>query len=127
VVIVASDHGEMLGDHADWGKTMPWQGSASVPLIVSAPALGVKAATVVQGTPFATMDIAGIKLERKYDLSAPKGVNGRNSDNTRIQALMGWQPGISLRRGLEQTYAWIEAEYLARQAAPAGSAKKRHA
>ena len=63
VVIVASDHGEMLGDHADWGKTMPWQGSASVPLIVSAPALGVKAATVVQGTPFATMDIAGTVLE----------------------------------------------------------------
>jgi hypothetical protein len=63
VVIVASDHGEMLGDHSDWGKTMPWQGSASVPLIVSAPALGVKAATVVQGTPFATMDIAGTVLE----------------------------------------------------------------
>ena len=63
IVIVASDHGEMLGDHGDWGKTMPWQGSASVPLIVSAPALGVKTATVVQGTPFATMDIAGTVLE----------------------------------------------------------------
>jgi arylsulfatase A-like enzyme len=62
VVIVASDHGEMLGDHADWGKTMPWQGSVSVPLIASAPALGVRVATV-QGTPVATMDIAGTLLE----------------------------------------------------------------
>jgi nucleoside-diphosphate-sugar epimerase len=52
-------------------------------------------------------DIAGVKLKRRYNLSAPKGVNGRNSDNTRIQALLGWAPGIRLRQGLERTYAWI--------------------
>jgi len=57
--------------------------------------------------------IAGVKLERRYNLSAPKGVNGRNSDNTRILALMGWEPSIRLREGLQKTYAWIEKEMMA--------------
>jgi nucleoside-diphosphate-sugar epimerase len=52
-------------------------------------------------------DIAGIKLTRRYNLSAPKGVRGRNSDNTKIQELLKWQPSISLRDGLEETYRWI--------------------
>ena len=62
IVIVASDHGEMLGDHDDWGKIMPWQGSISVPLVVSAPALGVPVNTTVS-VPVATMDIAGTVLD----------------------------------------------------------------
>ncbi len=52
-------------------------------------------------------DIAGIKLNRKYKLDAPKGVNGRNSDNTLIQEELGWEPSIRLRDGMEKTYAWI--------------------
>jgi nucleoside-diphosphate-sugar epimerase len=52
-------------------------------------------------------EIAGVKLERTYNLSAPKGVNGRNSDNTLITERLGWAPHISLRNGLEQTYRWI--------------------
>jgi nucleoside-diphosphate-sugar epimerase len=52
-------------------------------------------------------EIAGVKLKRTYNLKAPKGVNGRNSDNTRTQAVLGWQPSISLRDGLEKTYRWI--------------------
>ena len=52
-------------------------------------------------------DIAGIKLQRSYNLSAPKGVNGRNSDNTLIRQYLGWEPGIRLRDGLEKTYQWI--------------------
>jgi nucleoside-diphosphate-sugar epimerase len=52
-------------------------------------------------------DIAGIKLKRSYDLHAPKGVNGRNSDNRRIKAVLGWAPDTRLRDGLERTYAWI--------------------
>jgi len=60
-------------------------------------------------------DIAGIKLHRKYDLSAPKGVTGRNSDNTLIQKYLGWEPHIPLRTGLEKTYAWIYDQYLARE------------
>jgi nucleoside-diphosphate-sugar epimerase len=51
--------------------------------------------------------IAGIRLKRRYDLSAPKGVKGRNSDNTRIRALLDWAPGTRLRDGLERTYAWV--------------------
>jgi nucleoside-diphosphate-sugar epimerase len=57
-------------------------------------------------------EIAGIKLQRNYNLSAPKGVNGRNSDNTRILEQMGWEPSIKLRDGLARTYAWIESEML---------------
>jgi nucleoside-diphosphate-sugar epimerase len=52
-------------------------------------------------------DIAGIKLKREYNLNAPKGVNGRNSDNTLIQKILGWEPSIPLRTGMEKTYAWI--------------------
>jgi GDP-D-mannose 3', 5'-epimerase len=59
--------------------------------------------------------IAGIELKRTYDLSAPKGVNGRNSDNTLIRQYLGWEPSIPLRIGLEKTYAWIYDEYLLRE------------
>jgi GDP-D-mannose 3',5'-epimerase len=55
-------------------------------------------------------DIAGIKLNRTYNLNAPKGVNGRNSDNTMIMDKLGWEPSIRLRDGLEKTYRWIEHE-----------------
>ena len=52
-------------------------------------------------------DIAGVKLNRQYKLDAPKGVSGRNSDNTKIKAMLGWAPSIPLRAGMEQTYRWI--------------------
>jgi nucleoside-diphosphate-sugar epimerase len=58
-------------------------------------------------------EIAGIKLERKYNLGAPKGVNGRNSDNTKIKQYLGWEPSIRLKEGLAKTYAWIESEMMA--------------
>jgi nucleoside-diphosphate-sugar epimerase len=58
-------------------------------------------------------EIAGIKLKRNYNLSAPRGVNGRNSDNTLIQEKLNWAPSIRLREGLALTYAWIENEMLA--------------
>ena len=52
-------------------------------------------------------EIAGIKLQRNYKLDAPKGVRGRNSDNTKIQALLGWQPSIPLAEGMRKTYEWV--------------------
>src|SRR5438876_215870 len=52
-------------------------------------------------------DIAGLKLKRRYNLSAPKGVNGRNSDNTLIRTIYNWEPSTGLRDGLERTYSWI--------------------
>ncbi len=51
--------------------------------------------------------IAGIKVKRSYQLDAPKGVRGRNSDNTLIQKLLGWEPTTSLKSGLEKTYSWV--------------------
>jgi len=57
-------------------------------------------------------DLAGVKLKRIYNLGAPKGVNGRNSDNTLIQKYLGWEPSIKLRDGLARTMAWIEQQML---------------
>ena len=54
--------------------------------------------------------IAGITVERQYDLTKPRGVRGRNSDNTLIKEITGWEPSISLQEGLKKTYAWIETE-----------------
>lgn len=51
--------------------------------------------------------IAGVKLKRTYNLSAPQGVRGRNSDNTRLQEEIGWEPAVSLEEGMEATYRWI--------------------
>jgi nucleoside-diphosphate-sugar epimerase len=53
-------------------------------------------------------EIADVKLERAYDLSAPQGVRGRNSDNTLIRNRLGWEPGIPLADGLATTFAWID-------------------
>jgi nucleoside-diphosphate-sugar epimerase len=55
-------------------------------------------------------EIAGIKLKRTYNLSAPKGVNGRNSDNTLIKQVFDWEPNTRLRDGMEKTYRWIYDE-----------------
>ena len=55
-------------------------------------------------------EIAGVRLKRTYDLRAPRGVNGRNSDNSLIQHHLGWEPSIRLRDGLAETYRWIEEE-----------------
>jgi len=63
-------------------------------------------------------DIAGVRLERRYNLGAPKGVNGRNSDNTRIRRELGWEPSTTLRDGLEKTYRWIHDAYMQRKTAP---------
>jgi GDP-D-mannose 3', 5'-epimerase len=57
-------------------------------------------------------DIAGYKLTRKYDLDAPKGVRGRNSDNTLIMKYLGWEPSITLKEGLSKTYAWIKEQMI---------------
>jgi nucleoside-diphosphate-sugar epimerase len=55
----------------------------------------------------AVEEVAGIKVVRHYNLNAPKGVRGRNSDNTMIRQRLGWEPSIALRVGLERTYRWI--------------------
>jgi GDP-D-mannose 3', 5'-epimerase len=68
-------------------------------------------------------EIAGVKLERHYELAAPRGVAGRNSDNTFIQQVLGWEPDTTLHHGMEKTYTWIKQQYADRKAGkptPAG-------
>jgi nucleoside-diphosphate-sugar epimerase len=59
-------------------------------------------------------EIAGVKLTRRYNLNAPKGVRGRCSDNTRVKATLGWAPTTRLRDGMERTYRWIHDQMTAR-------------
>ncbi len=63
-------------------------------------------------------EIAGIKVQRDYNLSAPQGVRGRNSDNTLIVEKLGWEPSITLRDGLEQTYRWVYDQMLSGSRSP---------
>ena len=72
-------------------------------------------------------DIADVKLKRNYNLSAPKGVNGRNSENTLIKKYLNWEPDTTLRAGLEKTYAWIYDQYLARERGEAGVVRESSA
>lgn len=65
-------------------------------------------------------EIGGTKLKRTYDLDAPKGVNGRNSDNTFIQKCLQWEPSTPLRIGMEKTYRWIYDQYQARERGAGG-------
>ena len=58
-------------------------------------------------------EIAGVRLERRYDLGAPKGVRGRNSDNTLVQERLGWQPSTRLATGMAVLYEWVRSEMLA--------------
>jgi nucleoside-diphosphate-sugar epimerase len=69
--------------------------------------LGSNELTTINGLVSIVEEIAGVKLERHYKLDAPKGVNGRNSDNTRIEEVHGWEPSIKLRDGMRKTYEWI--------------------
>jgi nucleoside-diphosphate-sugar epimerase len=59
--------------------------------------------------------IAGVKLRRKYDLNAPRGVAGRNSDNTFIKQVLKWEPNTTLETGLRETYLWIKEQYSKRK------------
>ena len=61
-------------------------------------------------------EIGVVKLNRKYDLGAPRGVAGRNSDNTFIKQVFDWEPGTHFKDGLTNTYHWIEEQYYARKA-----------
>jgi len=74
--------------------------------------LGSDELTTILGLAEMVEEIAGVKLKHNHNLSAPKGVNGRNSDNTKITEYLGWAPGIRLRDGMEKTYDWIYDEYV---------------
>ncbi len=69
--------------------------------------LGSAELVTIDGLVDLVSDIAGVTLERRYDLTAPQGVRGRNSDNTALRAALGWEPSITLREGLTDTYNWV--------------------
>lgn len=66
--------------------------------------------------------IAGKRISKRYDLSKPQGVRGRNSDNTLLRQVLGWEPGIALADGLRPTYEWIEEQVCSPAAASSASA-----
>jgi nucleoside-diphosphate-sugar epimerase len=84
--------------------------------------LGSDELVTINGLVDIVEEIAGIKLNRQHNLDAPKGVNGRNSDNTLIKQYLGWAPDTLLRDGMEKTYAWIHDEYMAKYGAGVTSA-----
>jgi nucleoside-diphosphate-sugar epimerase len=72
--------------------------------------LGSSEMVTINGLVDIVEEIAGVRVSRRYDLGAPKGVRGRNSDNRMILDRLGWEPSTSLHEGLERTYAWIYDE-----------------
>ena len=74
--------------------------------------LGSNELVTIDGLVDIVEDIAEVKLKRHYKLDAPKGVNGRNSDNELILRYLGWEPSIRLRDGMERIYRWIHDEYV---------------
>jgi len=78
--------------------------------------LGSDELTTINGLSQMVEEIAGVQFQHNHNLSAPKGVNGRNSDNAKIMEYLGWAPSIKLRNGMAKTYAWIEGEYQKKQA-----------
>jgi GDP-D-mannose 3',5'-epimerase len=55
-------------------------------------------------------DVAGKQIAKRHNMLGPQGVRGRNSDNSRLRQVLGWEPSITLRQGLKRTYPWIEAD-----------------
>ncbi|SDN06146.1 Nucleoside-diphosphate-sugar epimerase [Streptomyces sp. cf386] len=84
------------------GTQMFMNGTSSVPVN-----LGSSELVTINQLVDIVEEIAGIRCERKYQLDAPQGVRGRNSDNALIRELYGWEPSIPLAEGLEKTYAWV--------------------
>jgi len=78
--------------------------------------LGSDELTTINGLVEMVEEIAGAKFKHEHNLNAPKGVNGRNSDNTKIKEYLGWAPEIRLRDGMEKTYHWIRDEYMKKYA-----------
>ena len=72
--------------------------------------LGTDELVTINALVDAVCEAAGKSLRRDHDLTKPQGVRGRNSDNTALSDLLGWQPEILLRQGIKTTYDWIAAE-----------------
>ena len=67
--------------------------------------------------------IAGIEIQKQH-IDGPQGVRGRNSDNTKLREVLGWEPRVSLEKGLEVTYRWIEEQVREKLATASGASGK---
>ena len=85
-------------------------------LIATAINLGTSELVTINELVSKVEKIAGVKLKREYDLTAPRGVAGRNSDNTFIKKMLNWEPNTPLDTGLRATYKWIKTQYMAKKA-----------
>ena len=81
--------------------------------------LGTDELVTINGLVDLITEISGKFVSRRHDLSKPQGVRGRNSDNSLLRDVLGWEPRISLREGLTPTYRWIESELRAAGRLPA--------
>ena len=81
--------------------------------------LGTDELVTINGLVDMVAEIAGKGIAKRHDLSKPQGVRGRNSDNRRLREVLGWEPRIPLREGLEPTYRWIESELRVARRIPA--------
>lgn len=84
--------------------------------------LGSDRLVTINGLVDIVASAAGKRIRRRHDLSKPQGVRGRNSDNTRLRQVLGWEPRVSLETGLERTYRWIEGQLKARGVLPIAAA-----
>lgn len=75
--------------------------------------LGTDELVTINGLVDVVAEIAGKQIQKRHDLSKPQGVRGRNSDNSRLRAVLGWEPKITIREGLVPTYSWIESQLAA--------------
>ena len=74
--------------------------------------LGTDRLVTIDGLVDIVCGIAGKSLTKRHDLNKPQGVRGRNSDNTRLREVLGWEPSVSLEQGLTTTYRWIESQLM---------------
>ena len=77
--------------------------------------LGTDELVTINGLVDMVSDLAGKSLHKRHDRSRPQGVRGRNSDNSLLRSVLGWEPQIMLATGLVPTYRWIEKQVAARQ------------
>ena len=89
--------------------------------------LGTDELVSISGLVDLVAEVSGKTIHKAFDLSKPQGVRGRNSDNTRLREVLGWEPLIHLREGLQPTYRWINEQIQQAQAAQADAAPRQAA
>jgi nucleoside-diphosphate-sugar epimerase len=86
--------------------------------------LGQNRLITIDGLADIVAKIAGVEVTKRH-VAGPQGVRGRNSDNTRLQQVLGWTPEISLEEGLARTYTWIEEQVIASRSGRTAASDKQ--